>query len=108
MAIYIVIYVDALRISPIYFIYLHIPLYTYIYILVYTFIYLHIHPNIFICFNIPPYTSKYPIIGKLRLTKSPQIVITQVLEHPPRSKFNQNDPTISPDVFACPKGIKNN
>ena len=28
--------------------------------------------------------------------------------HPPRSKFNQNDPTMSPDVFTCPKGDKIN
>ena len=26
----------------------------------------------------------------------------------PGSKFNQNDPFISPDVFACPKGVKIN
>ena len=31
------------------------------------------------------------------------MVITQVPGHPPGSKFEENDPTMFPDVLACPE-----
>ena len=77
----------------------------------YTFIYLYIPsytPKSLTCLDIPPYTSKYPILEKLGPTKNTKMVITRFLEHPPRSKFNKNDSIMSLDVLPCPKGGKQN
>ena len=80
----------------------------YFYIPSNTFIYLHIHPNSFIRLHIPPHTSKYWISRQIGPTQNTKMVITRVPGHPPGSIFNQNDPTISPDVFACPNGVNFN
>ena len=37
-----------------------------------------------------------------------KMVITRVPGGPPGSILDQNDPTMSPDVPACPKGVKIN
>ena len=41
-------------------------------------------------------------------TWNTKMAITQVLGYPPGSIFNQNDPTMSLDVPACPKGVNFN
>ena len=39
----------------------------------------------------------------MRANKNTKMVITRAPGYPPGSKFNQNDPTMSPDGLPCPK-----
>ena len=54
----------------------------------------------------PSYTFIYAILEIWGSTWNTKMVITRAPGHPQGSKFDQNDPTMSPDVLACPKGVK--
>ena len=65
-------------------------------------------PNSFIYLHIPSHTAKYYILGKWEPTHSTDRIITQVLEHIPKSTFNQNESSLSPEVLQHPKGFSFN
>ena len=56
----------------------------------------------------PSYTFIYAILGIWGSKWNTKIIITRPPGHPQGSKVDQNDPTMSPDVLPCPKGVNLN